>query len=359
MQPLLFENGVLQIIDQAKLPGSINYLKLKNHQSVAQAIKDMSVRGAPAIGIAAAYGIALGASQIKTDDLAVFLTELEQVVTTITSTRPTANSLSCTAYHMLEVANNCSATSDAILRLMEEAVNIHNQQIEIDQLICRFAAGIIPEKATILTHCNSGSLATGAIGTALGAIIYAHRQGKNIHVIATETRPLLQGARLTAFELKEACVPFKLITDSMAGYYMSSGMIDLVVTGADRIATNGDTANKIGTYTLAVLARYHNIPFYVAAPSSTFDLSTPDGSKIVIEERDPLEVTSFMGNPIAPNGTDAFNPAFDITPGSLVSAFITDSGIIEPGDILNKSTLFDVSIPDKTLQAPPADQIKQ
>ncbi|MDD2251405.1 MAG: S-methyl-5-thioribose-1-phosphate isomerase [Dehalococcoidales bacterium] len=333
MQPLIFENNVLNILDQTKLPGEAIYLKTTDYTDVCQAIRELSVRGAPAIGVAAGYAIALGARSINAADMPAFLTELESVITTVTSTRPTAQNLFQAAERMKKVALLCQTSGEAREKLLQEARNIHFEQIKTDLEIGRLGAAIVKDKTSILTHCNTGSLATAGYGTALGVIKYAYSLGKKISVIATETRPLLQGARLTAFELKTEGIPFVLITDSMAGYIMSLGKVDMVITGADRIALNGDTANKIGTYTLAILAREHGVPFYIAAPTTTFDIKTQSGQDIVIEEREPEEVTHFNCHPSAPQGTKALNPAFDVTPSNLVSGYITEKGVFKAKEI--------------------------
>ncbi len=333
MQPLRFENKTLLVLDQTRLPNNIAYLKITRHTELIDAINKLCIRGAPAIGIAAGYGIALGARHIKKGNMREFLEELEILTKNITSTRPTAYNLFRVANTMRAVADRAANPEQAKNLLMQEAVKIHNDQCELDLTLSRNGSALVEDNASILTHCNTGRLATGGYGTALGVIAYAHRQNKKIKVIATETRPLLQGARLTALELREAGIPFHIITDLMAGHLMQRDRINMVITGADRIAANGDTANKIGTYSLAILARQHNIPFYIAAPSSTFDCETKTGKDIVIEERSPEEVTHLMGTPITTPQAQAFNPAFDITPSSLITSFITEKGIIPPGEV--------------------------
>lgn len=333
MQPLYFENNILHILDQRRLPAEISHLEISDYTDVCQAIKELAVRGAPAIGVAAGYAVALAALAIKTPEMASFLTELEQAISEIKSTRPTAQNLFQVAIRMRQVAFECSTPGSAREKLTLEAVKIHQEQTTTDLEISRQGAEIISDKATILTHCNTGSLATAGYGSALGVIKHAFHQGKKINVIATETRPLLQGSRLTAFELKAEGIPFALITDSMAGYFMQLGKVDMVITGADRIALNGDSANKIGTYTLAVLAKNHNIPFYIAAPTTTFDSKTLTGRDIIIEERNPEEVTHFLSHPSAPPDIRALNPAFDVTPSSLISGYITEKGVIKAEDI--------------------------
>ena len=272
--------------------------------------------------------MALGALKIKTASRDEFLKQLKEVNRTLAATRPTAQNLFMALDCMQQVAEAGGSVEQIKKALVDEAVNIHSEQIEADQKLSQFGAELIEDGFTILTHCNAGALATGGYGTALGIIKQAHEQGRRLRVIATETRPLLQGARLTAWELKKADIPFALITDSMAGHFMGRGEVDCVMVGADRIAANGDTANKIGTYTLAVLAKENGIPFYVAAPTTTIDLSLASGKDIPIEERSPDEVTHIQGVSIAPQGTEASNPAFDVTPHSYISAIITEKGII-------------------------------
>jgi methylthioribose-1-phosphate isomerase len=317
----------LRIIDQTRLPGEETYLELADHHQVAAAIREMRIRGAPAIGVAAAYGIALGGLSIEAESPGQFRQMLKEVAREITATRPTASNL-FTAASRMEQAATGEKVAEIKQALVVEAVKIHRESYQADDSLSQRGAALITEGATVLTHCNTGPLATAGYGTALGVIIRAHRQGKKINVLATETRPLCQGARLTAWELKEAGVPFKLITDSMAGHFMQQGRINAVITGADRIAANGDTANKIGTYTLAVLAKENGVPFYVAAPTSTIDPETATGEDIPIEERSPDEVTHLGGAAIAPEGTEALNPAFDVTPHRYITAIITEKGII-------------------------------
>jgi len=317
----------LRILDQSKLPQEQSFIDLVNYQDVALAIREMRVRGAPAIGIVAAYGIALGAQGIKAANKEEFLVQLNPVMQTLAATRPTAVNLFQAISRMKEAAIGDSVP-EIKGALAAEARQIHSEEVEATKRLSYLGAELIQDGFTILTHCNAGPLATAGYGTALGVIKAAKEQGKRISVIATETRPLLQGARLTAWELQQEGIPVTLITDSMAGYFMSQGKINCVIVGADRIAANGDVANKIGTYTLAVLAKENNIPFYVAAPTSTVDLSLPCGAEIPIEERNPEEVTHIRGIHIAPEGIGVANPAFDITPHSYVSAIITEKGII-------------------------------
>ncbi len=297
---------------------------------MAQAINELKVRGAPAIGVAAAYGIALGALQIKAERKDAFLKELKTVLDAIAKTRPTAKNLFFAVNRMAAVAKKAGSVSEIKSALTAEAIKIHEEETESTRKLSEYGAELIEDGATILTHCNTGPLATTGYGTALGVIIYANEQGKRNRVYATETRPLCQGARLTTWELKNAGIPVTLITDSMAGYIMREKKVGLVILGADRITANGDTANKIGTYSLAVLAKAHRIPFYVAAPTSTFDLELKTGDEIPIEFRSEDEVTHQMGVRVAPEGVRAENPAFDVTPHRLITAFITEKGIIRP-----------------------------
>jgi len=318
----------LRIIDQTRLPGQEKYIVLRDFQDVARAIRDMNIRGAPAIGVAAGYGISLGANGIKTSDIRLFNKEFSLIIESITSTRPTAVNLFIVAERMKKLAASADDVVQIKKALADEALKIHREEERATESISQLGDGLISDGSGVLTHCNTGPLATAGYGTALGVIIYAHNQGKKIKVFVDETRPRLQGARLTAWELKRAGVPFTLITDSMAGYFMKQGDIDCVIVGADRIAANGYTANKIGTYSLAVLASAHGIPFYVAAPTSTIDLSITSGYQIPIEERSAEEVTNIDGIRIAPEGIDAANPAFDITPSQYITAIITERGII-------------------------------
>ena len=272
--------------------------------------------------------MALGALKIRTESRNGFLKQLKEVNRTLAATRPTARNLFMALDRMQQVAEAGGSVEQIKKALVDEAIKIHQEEAEATRRLSQFGAELIKDGFTILTHCNTGALATGGYGTALGIIKQAHEQGKRIKVLADETRPLLQGARLTAWELKRADIPFALITDSMAGHFMSRGEVDCAIVGADRIAANGYTANKIGTYTLAVLANAHGIPFYVAAPTSTIDMSLTSGYQIPIEERSPQEVTHIQGVAIAPQGTEVFNPAFDITPSQYISAIITEKGII-------------------------------
>jgi methylthioribose-1-phosphate isomerase len=372
------EDGV-RMIDQTKLPASEVYVTCRTYQEVAEAIRSMVIRGAPAIGVAAAMGVALGIKQSSATSVAELRVDFEKIAETISKTRPTAVNLFWAVKRMREVfertlagtgvasENRSSVTSvpktfntestegsvNSVLetsshrghgdrvggnttaekiaqtkaRLVDEAQRVLAEDIAINEAMGRHGAALIPESATVLTHCNAGALATGGYGTALGVIRAAIAAGKKIDVLADETRPFLQGARLTAWELAKDQIPVTLITDNMAGHFMKLGKIQAVIVGADRIASNGDVANKIGTYTVAVLARENGIPFYVAAPLSTIDLSLSSGDQIPIEERSPAEVTHWRGVQTAPDNVPARHPAFDVTPHRYVTAIITERGV--------------------------------
>jgi len=320
-------DGRLRMLDQSELPEDQVFVNLDNYRDVVSAIKEMRVRGAPAIGVAAAYGIALGASSIEAANKDDFLTQLNQITQTFAVSRPTAVNLFRAVGRMKKAAEG-DDIAEMKKSLINEAKRIHEEEETATKELSRLGADLLKDGCTVLTHCNAGPLATAGYGTALGVIKAAKEQGKKVSVFVTETRPLLQGARLTAWELMEEGIPVTLITDSMAGYFMRRREIDCVIVGADRIAANGHTANKIGTYSLAVLANAHGIPFYVAAPTSTIDLSLTSGYQIPIEARSPEEVTHIKGIPIAPKGVRAANPAFDVTPHAYITAIITEKGII-------------------------------
>ncbi|KJS01600.1 MAG: methylthioribose-1-phosphate isomerase [Peptococcaceae bacterium BRH_c4a] len=330
MDTMRWENGEFYLLDQTKLPGQSEYICCRDYITVAEAIKRLSVRGAPAIGAAAAYGLVLGAMGLKGEEEQNFLAGVEEIARHLSATRPTAVNLNWALERMLDrVKSEDSMTPEEIIGIMiREADSIHREDLEGNRKMGLFGLDLIPQGARILTHCNAGALATAGYGTALGVIRAAHEAGKKVSVYADETRPLLQGARLTAWEMLQEGIPVTLITDNMAGYLMSRGMVDLVVVGSDRIAANGDVANKIGTYGVAVLAREHGIPFFVAAPFSTIDISLQSGSQIPIEERSPEEVTCLGGIRLAPEGVRVWNPAFDVTPARLVSAIITERGVL-------------------------------
>ncbi len=317
-----WEDGRVVLIDQTRLPAEEVYLRLSEWREVAEAIRTMRVRGAPAIGIAAAYGVVLAARGERREEVEAACRELAHV-------RPTAVNLAWAVERMRKAAGR-AAPGSLYEELLAEAHRITREQDEADRAIGKLGADLLPPGCRVLTHCNAGGLATHSFGTALGVIKDGFRKGKVAFVWVDETRPLLQGARLTAWELRKEGVEMAVICDNMAGHLMSRGEVDVVVTGADRIAANGDTANKIGTYTLAVLAARHGIPFYVAAPLSTVDLTVPDGASIPIEERDPAEVSEWGGRRIVPAGVVARNFAFDVTPAGLITAIITEGGVARP-----------------------------
>jgi methylthioribose-1-phosphate isomerase len=313
------EDGVV-MIDQTRLPVEESYVTCKTYEEVAHHIRAMTIRGAPAIGVAAAMGVALGYAQGA---------DFELVCKTIGATRPTAVNLFWAIERMraLHASLVGRPTEDVQAELIAEAKRIRLEDIEINRAIGRNGSGLVPDHKTVLTHCNAGALATAGYGTALGVIRAAVEDGKEIDVFADETRPFLQGSRLTAWELQQDGIPVTIITDNMAGHFLKSGRIGCVIVGADRIAANGDVANKIGTYSVAVLAKENGVPFYVAAPVSTLDLTLPTGDHIPIEERHPREVTHVFGQQIAPEGISIQNPAFDVTPNRYVTAIITEKGV--------------------------------
>ncbi len=329
---IAWKNGRLRLIDQTKLPLKLSYIYCDTVDDVRTSIKELKVRGAPAIGVAAAFGVlvALRNSPAKTaEDL---IKSLEKAAAYLGSARPTAVNLTWALERMRTLAHSMKdrRPREILAALKEEACRIHEEDRELCRKIGHHGAKLIRSGSTVLTHCNAGALATGGMGTALATVFAAHDGGKKVAVIADETRPLLQGARLTAWELMQAGIDATLICDNMAAQVMREGKVDLVITGADRIAANGDVANKIGTYGVAVLARAHGIPFYVAAPSSTFDLTLRSGAEIPIEQRNPAEVTEGFGMRTAPKKVSVYNPAFDVTPARFVSALITEKGIIRP-----------------------------
>ena len=327
------KDGV-RMLDQRLLPSEETYLMLRSYDEVAEAIRKMVIRGAPAIGVAAAMGIALGASQSVGTSVADLEDDLTYICDVMSKTRPTAVNLFWAIERMRATFERNKRLNDveAIKKaLVAEAHAIFDEDIAANRAIGRHGGPLLPDNATVLTHCNAGALATaGDYGTALGVIRGARDAGKKIAVIADETRPFLQGLRLTAWELAKDDIPVTVITDNMAGHVMKSGKVDAVVVGADRIAANGDTANKIGTYMVAVLAREHSVPFYVAAPMSTLDLSLASGEEIPIEERDAMEVTHIREHQLAPDGVKVQNPAFDVTPHQFITAIITDKGVARP-----------------------------
>ena len=331
VQPIGWKDDRVVILDQTRLPQEEHYLTCDRVDQIADAIRTLQVRGAPLIGLAAAYAIAL-AARGEGEELTARVAHAADL---LRATRPTARNLFWAIDRMVSRAEQGASAAD----LLDEARALHREDAETCRRIGEHGSALVPEGASVLTICNAGTLATGGDGTALGVIRAARAAGNPVEVLACETRPLLQGARLTLWELMRDNIPATLITDSMAATCMARGMIDIVVTGADRIARNGDTANKIGTYGLAVLAHHHGIPFYVAAPMSTVDLSLADGSQIPIEERRPEEVLGFAGIPTAPKGARAFNPAFDVTPAQLITGIITERGLL--------TAPYDRALPDR------------
>jgi methylthioribose-1-phosphate isomerase len=329
IRPIKYHDGVLRLIDQRRLPTEEIWLEYRDHRAVAEAIRSMVVRGAPAIGVTAAYGAYFGARAIETEDYTEFVNQFNSVCDLLAATRPTAVNLCWALERMKSLvrANADQPVGNLKIGLEYEAMAINEEDIRINMSMGRHGAALLPDQVRVLTHCNAGALATGGYGTALGVIRAAVSAGKQVSVIADETRPFLQGSRLTAWELQQDHIQTVLICDNMAGYLMSKGVIDAVIVGADRIAANGDVANKIGTYSVAVLAREHKIPFYVAAPTSTIDLQIADGSQIPIEERSIREVTHLGDQQLAPAEIAVLNPAFDVTPARLVSAIITEHGV--------------------------------
>ncbi len=332
----------VRMIDQRKIPGKIDWFVCRGYRDVIRGIKEMVIRGAPAIGVAAAMGLALGARSVRQKSYTGFMDKFRKITDEMLLARPTAVNLRWATERMLALSENMEGMHvDQIKQtLIQESEKILAEDIAINQKMGRNGQRLVPKGSTILTHCNAGSLATGGYGTALGVIRAAHEKGKNIKVIADETRPWLQGIRLTAFELMEDNIPVSVIADNAAGSLMRQKKIDLVITGADRIAANGDVANKIGTYQVAVLAKANKIPFYVAAPLSTIDPITKNGDMIPVEERNPEEICKFGSQKMGPSGVKAINPVFDITPAKYVSAIITEKGVIKPPYIKAIRDLF-------------------
>ncbi len=344
IEHIAWREGKLHLLDQRLLPHKIAFKVCESHRDVVTAIKEMYVRGAPAIGISAAFGIVLAAGEALSKSFSSGKTRelLKTASSDLEGSRPTAVNLKwATSKAKSWLSDNIEASTEEIYTGLEMlARDIFADDISNNRKIGFNGLKLVPQNAAILTHCNAGALATGGYGTALGVIRAAVEEGKKVSVFVDETRPLLQGARITAFELIEEGIPATLITDNSAGYIMSAGKVDLIVVGADRIAANGDAANKIGTYSLAVLAKYHGIPFYVAAPLSTIDLSISSGAEVVIEERSENEITFIGGNSIAPEGIKALNYAFDITPAELITAIITENGVIEKPDKVKIADIF-------------------
>lgn len=336
--PVFWYQDHVRLIDQNHLPGSYELVEISRCDDMALAIKTMIVRGAPAIGVAAAYGMYLGAREIATDDREQFLSQLEKVAQKLRETRPTAVNLFWAIERMLKTARQTVGTVAYIKEvLLKTAQAINADDLATCQAIGDEGLKVLPETPTqlrILTHCNAGALATAGYGTSLGVVRSAWQAGRLERLYADETRPRLQGAKLTAWECVQEGIPVTVITDSMAAHCMKQGMIDAVIVGADRIAANGDTANKIGTYSLALVAKAHKIPFFVAAPLSTIDFKLPDGSHIPIEERDPVEIYQIGNTVVCPPGTEFYNPAFDVTPAELIAAIITEHGAMKPAELI-------------------------
>lgn len=334
-----WKNGAVRLLDQSRLPGSVEFLDCHDYQTVAEAIRTLKVRGAPAIGVTAAMGVALGAQVVRAMEYPSFAQAVLTICDELATTRPTAVNLFWAIERMRQKLESLRTEP---ISTIKQALTLESQAIlEEDIALCktmgRHGAELIKNGQTVLTHCNAGSLATAGYGTALGVIRSAWDQGKKINVIADETRPVLQGSRLTAWELMQDQIPVTLITDNMAGSLMRQGRIHLCIVGADRIAANGDVANKIGTYSVAVLAKAHNIPFYVAAPYSTIDLNTKSGDDIPIEQRNHLEVTTIHGShPVAPKDVAVYNPAFDVTPAELITGIITERGVFKPNELASR-----------------------
>lgn len=342
--PVIWHQDKVLLIDQTRLPSDYVIVEISRSEDMAQAIRTMIVRGAPAIGVAAAYGMYLGAREIATDERENFLKQLEEVAHLLRQTRPTAVNLFWGISRMLKTAyESLGNVTEIKANLLKTAQEIQAEDLQTCQAIGDNGLSILPsqpEQLTILTHCNAGSLATAGYGTALGVIRSVWRENRLLRVYADETRPRLQGAKLTAWECVQEGIPVTVITDSMAAHCMKQGMIDAVVVGADRIAANGDTANKIGTYALAVVAKAHEVPFFVAAPLSTIDFDLTDGSQIPIEERHPSEIYQLGETIVCPKGVEFYNPAFDVTTAELISGIITERGAVKPGELLSlKSNL--------------------
>ena len=330
IRPIRWQDGRLHLLDQTRLPADETTVVVDRYEDAVDAIREMRVRGAPAIGVTAAYAVAMAAKEIHAVNRVEFLSSLEQACILIRAARPTAVNLGWAVDRMFAAAESACTANEMPGRLLAEAEKIHREDEEINRLLGDYGKELMPDGGSVLTHCNTGALATSAFGTALGVIRAGWEAGKRFEVFNTETRPWLQGARLTSWEFQKLGIPATLLADSAAGLLMRQGRIGCVITGADRIAANGDTANKIGTYMLAVLARENGIPFYIAAPTSTIDLALPDGDGIEIEQRAPQEVTRFGGVATAPEGVAAVNPAFDVTPHGYINAIVTERGIAAP-----------------------------
>lgn len=337
MRTVEWHEGKVRMIDQRLLPWDLKLVEFDDYRLVAQSISNMTVRGAPAIGAAAAFGLALAAYQSEANDITGFLADLETAAFALRKARPTAVNLSWGLERLMQKITNAGGATISELRsiVLKESQRIADQDVAINKRIAEYGAALLKDHDTILHHCNTGALATVDWGTAIGVIRTAHEQGKHNHVLVNETRPRLQGARLTAWELTQYGISFEIIADSAAGYFMQSGEVDCVLVGSDRTAANGDVANKIGTYPIAVVARENSIPFYAVVPTSSVDLSLESGSNIPIEERDPAEVRTPYGFAIFPDNYPVRNPAFDVTPHAYVTAFVTEFGVIWPPFDLN------------------------
>ncbi len=333
MQTVFWEDQQLKMIDQRRLPASLEVATFDRYEEVAQAIRSMVVRGAPAIGVAAAFGLALAARQSTASSPAELLQDLQAAANLLKAARPTAVNLAWAVDRILRSIDSTASNADAIRQsILDEAQRIADEDMEVNRRMAQHGAALIEDGDTIIHHCNTGALAAVDWGTALGVIRMAHEQGKRVHVLVDETRPRLQGARLTAWELEQYGIPYEIISDNMAGYFLRSGKVQKVLFGADRVAANGDVANKIGTYMLALAAWDNHIPVYSVVPTSTIDLSLQDGSQIPIEERDPQEVLGiqFQGERVVPANARARNPAFDVTPHHLITAIVTENGVVYP-----------------------------
>ena len=338
-----WSNGKLRLLDQTRLPLEQVTLDLGHYREVVEAIREMRVRGAPALGVTAAYAVVLAAQGIRTDSREDFLARLSEAAQEIIASRPTAVNIAWAVQRMMKLVEAEGAPDQITPALLREAQRIQQEDEEINRKIGSFGTELMPDGGSVLTHCNTGALATAGYGTALGVIRAGWETGKRFQVFATETRPFLQGARLTAWELVQLGIPATLVVDSSAGFLMRRGEVGCVIVGADRIAANGDVANKIGTYSLAVLAKENGIPFYVAAPTSTVDLAIATGDDIPIEERRPEEVTRFSGLQTAPEGVSVRNPAFDVTPHQYVSAIVTEAGVVQEPYVENLQRIFGTS----------------
>jgi methylthioribose-1-phosphate isomerase len=332
MRTVEWRDGKVRMIDQRLLPAKFRQIDLQSVEAVAQSIREMAVRGAPAIGATAGFGMALAAHTSSAADRAALLRDLQRAADVLLAARPTAVNLAWAVKRVLRRTEATTTIEELREALLAEAQAIADEDVAINKRLGTFGATLVPEGATILHHCNTGALATVDYGTALGVVRAAHEQGKGIHVLVDETRPRLQGARLTTWELQQAGIPFTLIADNAAGHFLRTGQVDVVLVGADRVAANGDVANKIGTYKLGVVAKENGVPFYACVPTSTVDLSLPTGDEIPIEERGAEEVTglTFLGQPVAPEGVRVANPAFDITPHRYVTGIVTENGVAYP-----------------------------